>query len=282
MIQFSTDGPIEVAKDAATIIVYRKKTDLQIFMVKRSARSKFMASAMVFPGGRLDEGDLDEAWKDVVDLSAVCAGVQMGETDGHRARALMVAAVRETFEEAGLLITSANTVNALESNRLELARQALNGKTSNFIDIIKDLGVDIALSELRFVAHWITPKIEKRRFDARFFAAQAPHGQLGCHDDHETTASEWLSPREALERYAAGTIELAPPTLRILLEIDADPSWLLSDRHHIPNPIQPQLNADDGELHLLLPGDPQFKPPGKEMNRISRIDDRWVSIGRGA
>ena len=93
MIQFSTGGPIEAAKDAATIIVYRQITDLEIFMVKRSARSKFMASAMVFPGGRVDDADLHEAWTDVVDLSAANAGVQMGATDANRARGLMIAAI---------------------------------------------------------------------------------------------------------------------------------------------------------------------------------------------
>ena len=165
---------------------------------------------------------------------------------------------------------------------MERARNALNSKEAEFLDIIQGLGVSLALSELRFVAHWITPKIEKRRFNARFFATQAPAGQLGRHDEHETTASEWLSPRVAFERYAKGMIELAPPTLRILMEIEMDPSWLLADNQRIPSPIQPQLNADDGDLHLLLPGDPQFEPPGNEPNRISRIDDRWVSIGRGA
>ena len=119
MIQFSTGGPVEAAKDAATIIVYRQITDLEIFMVKRSARSNFMASAMVFPGGRLDEADLDKAWKDVVDLSAADAGCHMGEADVTRARGLMIAAVRETFEEAGLLITPERTASDLEPDRLD-------------------------------------------------------------------------------------------------------------------------------------------------------------------
>ena len=140
----------------------------------------------------------------------------------------------------------------------------------------------MALGHLTFVAHWITPRVEKRRFNARFFSAQAPVGQIGRHDERETTASAWISAKTALRQYEQGLIELAPPTLRILLEIESDPNWLLGRPSQRPQSIQPQLNTDDGQLHLLLPGDPQFDPPGPETNRISRIEDRWVSFGRGA
>ena len=97
MIQFSNDGPIEDAKDAATIIVYRERAELEIFMVKRNARSKFMANAMVFPGGRLEQDDQDSGWSSLVDTSQTIA-TRMDEDEPDRARTLMVAAIRRRLK----------------------------------------------------------------------------------------------------------------------------------------------------------------------------------------
>jgi len=283
MIELSTDGPIETPKDAATIVVYRRTPSIEIFMVKRHARSRFMANAMVFPGGRLEADDCHERWDSHVDVSPSEAAQIMHQDDPALARGLMVAAVRETFEEAGLLLTtSQGRISETQIASFAKARDQLNDGKRSFVDLVADLDIVLSLKALRFVAHWITPAIEKRRFDARFFAIEAPDGQLGAHDQRETTASAWLSPTDALNRYQEGTIELAPPTLRILLECARKPNWLAKTHHDRPMPIQPQLHSENGCLHLLLPGDPKFDPPGVAANRVSLVEGRWVSTGRGA
>ncbi|MEE2786480.1 MAG: hypothetical protein VX589_04010 [Myxococcota bacterium] len=283
MIQLADDGQVAEPQDAATVIVYRRHPELQIFMVKRHARSKFMANAMVFPGGRLESTDLDESWSDHLDITGEEAAHRLNEADIPKARGLLIAAIRETFEEAAILLMQQTEKSPpLDAPTLLGARDELNQRTATFLSQVKGWHLRLSTEALTYVSRWRTPAIEKRRYDARFFSIECPPNQSGQHDDLETTSSDWLSPDTALEQYSDGRIELAPPTLRILLTCATDPRWLWRPRATPITAIEPQARLDDGQLHLVLPGDPAFEPSGSTPNRVSRIHDRWVSVGTGA
>lgn len=147
-------------------------------------------------------------------------------------------------------------------------RDALNEKRRSFAEILETEDLTLTLSALAFHAWWVTPPIEPRRFDTRFFHAEIPHGQTPIHDARETTAGEWLSPHAALAGYTEGTLELAPPTLRILLDfLENTPPTLTR--------IEPQPKLEGKEIHLLLPGDAEFNPPGQSRNRIVMRNGKW-------
>lgn len=280
-------------RDATTVLLLRPAQGqgpdpFEIFMVRRTSKAAFMASAMVFPGGRLDPADADDRLAARCDLSRDEAARRMGMDDGRRALALLLAGVRETFEEAGLLLArradgSPPGDDPASKARLAAHRDALNAREATLLDVAEAEDLHIEVERLGYYTRWITPPIESRRFDTRFLIARAPAGQRGAHDEVEVTASAWMSPRAALAGYDAGALQLFPPTLRVLLELARQPS--VEDALEItsiPEPILPQPRVDDGRLVLLLPGDPAFDPPGDAVNRIALRDGRWISTGRGA
>lgn len=283
-------------RDAATVLLLRAPGEtgaggpFEIFMVRRTGRAAFMANAMVFPGGRLDDADLDDALAARCSLDRAAAAGRLGLDDGARALGLLIAGVRETFEEAGVLLAHRGDGRLLdltapaEAERFRRHRDALNAGERSLLDLVLAEDLVLAVDRLGFHAHWITPPIESRRYDTRFLVTEAPAGQRPLHDTVETTASGWLSPAAALEQYESGGIELAPPTLRILLELarHADvPAVLAARAESPPLPHQPQPLSEGKELHLLLPGDPAYDPPGAARNRIILRNGRWVSEGRG-
>lgn len=277
----TTDKPAPI-RDAATIIVYRTAPANQIFMVRRHSKAAFMANAMVFPGGRLDEADSDPRWLEQVDAHS-----HIGDNGDGVSWPLYVAAIRETFEEAGVLLARCDENPVTPDSELGRfvfgeGRRELNSGTISFLELCRSYQLKLSLSRLRYFSRWITPSIEKRRFDARFFSAPVPPLQTPLHDEKETTHGAWLGPAEALSLYDKNQIQLAPPTLRILLELAADWSAIGRAAHGVSVPMAPQAIPEGDELHLVLPGDPQYVPPGSERNRITLREGRWVSVGRGA
>lgn len=279
---------VPTPRDAATVLLLRGETDFEIFMVRRGARAQFMANAMVFPGGRLDDADHAPAIARRCALDPARAAALLGDENGHRALALLVAAVRETFEEAGVLLARRDDQlltldDPHDAARFQAHRDALNAKETSLAEILDAEDLTLAVDAVTYYTRWVTPTVEKRRYDARFLMTRAPSGQRPLHDAHETTASEWLSPRAALAAYAAREIQLAPPTLRILRELARVDSATDAMKLGPPlQPIQPQPLFEDGVLHLLLPGDPQFDPPGKHPNRVTLRDGHWDTVGEGA
>ncbi len=276
-------------RDATTVLLLRpaQAEPFEIFMVRRTAKAAFMASAMVFPGGRVDAADADDRLAARCDLSRADAAARMGMDDGRAALALMLAGVRETFEEAGLLLARGargplDFADAGLRARLEKHRDALNAYETTLVEVAEAEDLRPEVERLAFYARWITPPIESRRFDARFLIARAPAGQRGAHDAVETTASAWLGPKAALAGYDCGALQLAPPTLRVLLELArAESLEAALAIEGIPAPVQPQPRMQGGGLALVLPGDPEFDPPGSTPNRITMRDGRWHSTGRG-
>ncbi|MBS0337978.1 MAG: MBL fold metallo-hydrolase [Proteobacteria bacterium] len=211
-----------VPRPAATLILLRDgDAGPEIFMLKRSPSAAFVANAYVFPGGGLDAAD-HKALDRVSGLTEAEANRRLGVDAG--GLAYWVAAVRECFEEAGILIATRESGEPLEpghADALAVHREAVNAGTLAFGDLLARERLAIPAERIAYFSHWITAPGRPRRFSARFFVARAPHGQHGSHDDSETVASEWVRPHVALERCAKGEIELVHPTRISLTELAA-------------------------------------------------------------
>jgi 8-oxo-dGTP pyrophosphatase MutT (NUDIX family) len=244
------DKPIT---DASTVIVLREADGvLETFMLCRHQQSGFMGGAHVFPGGKVDPEDSDERWLDRVDRSAEEITERLGETEPSRGLGLLVAGVRETFEEAGVLLAS-----MAQSADLAEARRQLHGGAA-FIDVADAIDVRIDAVALAPYARWVTPKMESRRFDTRFYIAVIPEGQAASHDGSETTSAVWLRPSQALEDMIAGKIKLAPPTVRTLqwLAQFNDARSVIDDAlSRRPPLVRPRLVTGKDGWFLALPGD---------------------------
>lgn len=287
---------------AATVILIRDREDgpYEVFLMRRSRNQSFMGGAFVFPGGRLEEGDCEP------DLLQFFSSGASGDGDGFFsgrledpgleeavARGLHCAAVRETFEEAGILLAvdesgrCPDLRSPEEKARFAEARKALSRGDLNFKALAARERLRIAPDLLIPYAHWITPQIDSKRFDTRFFLALLPEGQSPIHDEAELTASVWLTPEAALAENAAGRIVLMPPTLKTLHELlafrkTADLlAWAAARPLH---PILPQFfQTEKGGIGLRLPFDPdytipEFKLPPRpgEPSRLLNLNNIWT------
>jgi 8-oxo-dGTP pyrophosphatase MutT (NUDIX family) len=226
---------------------------LQTFMVCRHQQSGFMGGAHVFPGGKVDPSDMDAQWSDKIGLPLQQLAARLGETDPRLALGLIVAAIRETFEEAGVLVARAKANADLAAARDELHRGA------SFSELAGSLRIEIDAAALSPYARWITPEMESSRFDTRFFIAVLPEGQNASHDGNETTSATWIRPAEALERMRRGEIKLAPPTVRTLQWLTGfdDAASVIADAlSRRPPLVRPRIVMADGSWFLALPGDP--------------------------
>jgi 8-oxo-dGTP pyrophosphatase MutT (NUDIX family) len=203
----------------------------EIFLMRRGSNQAFMGGAHVFPGGRLDGTDRDP------ELAGFTGGFGPAEAKGllqqedlpaAAALGLFMAAIRETFEEAGILLArdhrSSEVVDLSDRGtaaRFSAYRLELHASRMTLADLARREGLLYAPDLLTPYARWITPADEygSRRFDARFFLAKLPEGQLAAHDRMELTDSRWLTPAAALKDHAAGRIVLMPPTLKTVEEL---------------------------------------------------------------
>jgi 8-oxo-dGTP pyrophosphatase MutT (NUDIX family) len=210
---------IVAPRPASTILLLRDAADrneIEVFMMVRHYEIDFNSGALVFPGGSVDKGD-----KEIIANPALYAG---GEGLDENALSFRIAAIRETFEESGILLArpkgSKALVDAKRTSEIEAANRAAlcDGKIS-FLKVLTDNGMLLALDELVPYAHWVTPEGMPKRFDTWFFLAAAPPDQLGAHDGKESTDSIWVSPREALEGGETGRFKLPFPTTRNLIKL---------------------------------------------------------------
>lgn len=250
-----SDAPV---RDAATVVMLRDGTGgLEVFLLKRHGLSDVLGGAYVFPGGKVDREDanLDMSAHLDVPAHALCALLGEPAQDELAAAALHVAAVREAFEEAGVLY--ALGVDAAGARRaLALMRE---GRA--FDEVLALMGLRLAVSRLQPWSRWITPSVGgvmRKRFDTRFFVATVPEGQLARHDDHEAIDSEWLAPRAALQRYWEGLIELAPPQIMSLAHLarHASVCSVMDQARQRPPPvILPEPFEHEGGRVICYPGD---------------------------
>ena len=215
-------------RDGATVLLARDgdhpEAPLEVFMLERHPSTAF-GRVHVFPGGVVDpcDGDhaLDERCPGLTDAEA---SAQLGVAAG--GRAFWVAVVREAFEEAGVLLAHSPTGGYVRFDdhpdvqaRFDAHRRALHAGGRTLLEILAEEDLTLALHEVRYFAHWITPEGEPKRFDTRFFVARAPEGQAYAHDDGELIGSQWGRPRDALERYRAGDFAMIGPTIESLRDI---------------------------------------------------------------
>ncbi len=179
---------------AATILIVRDgESGLEVFMVKRHHQIDFVAGALVFPGGKVSKGDFDAGLQDVTD------GVADWTT---QMRAMGAAAIREAFEESGILFAREpgreELISAERADALSHYRHALEKNELTLHDMLKAENLRLACDRLVRFAHWITPEMMPKRFDTQFFLAAAPRGHTGKHDGRESVDSIWIGPEEAI------------------------------------------------------------------------------------
>jgi 8-oxo-dGTP pyrophosphatase MutT (NUDIX family) len=210
---------IVAPRPASTILLLRdnaQKREIEVFMMVRHHQIEFNSGALVFPGGSVDNND-----REIIARPALYSG---GEGLDAAALGFRVAAIRETFEESGILLArstgSRSLIDAKRAGEIaSINRAALNERKTTFLDVLTGNGLVLALDLLMPYAHWITPEGMPKRFDTWFFLAAAPGDQLGAHDGKESTDSIWVSPREAVEGGENGRFKLPFPTTRNLIRL---------------------------------------------------------------
>jgi 8-oxo-dGTP pyrophosphatase MutT (NUDIX family) len=247
-----------VPRNAATVMLLRSGADgrLEVYMLRRKPSMAFAPGAFVFPGGSVDPRDADEevAW---TGPSAREWG-RIFDAPPELARALVCAAVRETFEESGVLLAgeSADSVVAdTTSDGWEADRQALLDHSVSLADLLHRRGLVLRADLLRPWSRWITPVIEPRRFDTRFFAAELPAGQRTRDVGGEASAVAWISPGDALAAARRGELSLFPPTAVTLSELTAcgDLDTVLTGPREVA-PLIPEVQVREGAVWLTVPG----------------------------
>ena len=209
-------------KQAATVILVREGNgEVQVFLLRRSGRSGFFPSTYVFPGGTVDSEDLNaELWREHGDMdpAAICRSLG-GELSMEEAIAYGVTAIRETFEEAGLLLAVKNDGAGSYQNGFRDRRMNAGLEKGWLREVVASGSWTLAFSRLARWAHWITPELMSHRFDTRFFLAFVPPGQECTPDTRETTHGIWVTPAQGLAGNLGGEIPLSPPTLVTLQEL---------------------------------------------------------------
>jgi 8-oxo-dGTP pyrophosphatase MutT (NUDIX family) len=208
--------PAVIPRPAATLVLLRPgRPDPEVLMLQRTQTAAFLGGAYVFPGGSLDPADADaRIGRRVFGLSDDQANARLKLEYG--ALAYYAAAVRECFEEAGILLLCDAAGKLIGA---EQAASLMHRRADAFADLLEEEQLYIPAHALAYFGHWITPAGRTRRFDARFFVALAPDAQAGSHDRNETVHHQWISAREALERYRRKEIELVDVTRHILTDL---------------------------------------------------------------
>jgi 8-oxo-dGTP pyrophosphatase MutT (NUDIX family) len=241
---------------------------VETLLVKRHGRSRFAGGDHVFPGGKVEAGDMPP------DAEAFCRGLGLeaaarrlgGRVSADDALGFWVGAIREAFEEVGLLLAYRPDGSLLRFDRDNAARfrehrTACQASNRAFFDLLRAEGLTLATDRQVYFAHWITPEENPVRFDTRFFAAPAPPGQEAEPDGAEIVEARWLAPAEALAVRQRGEISLRTPTvknLELLAEGETTETLLAAlARREVPT-IRPRVLTVDGTPVPVLPGDPRW------------------------
>lgn len=263
------------AKDASTVVLMRDTAaGAEVYLLNRHTGMEFAGGYSVFPGGGVDPRDFDHEigwagpepaeWARVLDCNVP------------RARALVCAAVRETFEESGILLagpTSQTVIASTTGDDWEADRQALEARKLSFTEFLMRRNLVLRTDLLRFWGRWVTPDIEPKRYDTRFFVAALPSGQETRDVSTESDGVAWMRPAQAIAAADQGEIALMPPTYCTCLEIAehfTSAGALDAATRRSMEPVRPELVfAPDGTGYLELP------------DRLVELGERWGSTGDG-
>ena len=260
-----------IPKKAATVIILREKRPdgFEVFLLRRHEKSSFMGGNYVYPGGRVDRGD------GTLKIDPLCRGITPEETHQifgepippEESFAHWIAGIRELFEESGVLLAYDQKGNLfhpkdnMERRRFSNYRALIQKRELTLYQLAQDERLLLALDQLHYYAHWITPGARSIRFDTRFFLARHPRGQEASHDRMETIAGLWLTPQQALAENLEGEVVLSPPTLKTLEDLSRFKSigdLLDSLKKASIRPILPILTKIADEPFILFPWDPEY------------------------
>jgi 8-oxo-dGTP pyrophosphatase MutT (NUDIX family) len=297
-------------KKAATVILLRDKEPegFEVFLLKRHEKSSFMGGNFVYPGGRVDRNDGS------LEICSLSRGMTFEEArkilggtfSPEESFAHWIAGIRELFEEAGVLLAYDQKGKLLqlrnqdEREQFLHYRELLQKDKINICEMAQKESLQFALDQIYYYAHWITPEARSERFDTRFFVARYPLGQEASHDQKETTAGAWLTPRKALEENLTGDVILSPPTLKTLEDLSRFRSIediLRSLKSEDIQPILPILTKVSDYPLLIFPWDPEYdlfkrgeipipmnhglpSQPGDDTTRLILKEGRWLPYCR--
>ncbi|HMO27939.1 NUDIX hydrolase [Enterovirga sp.] len=233
---------------SATVLLLRDLPRFEVLMVRRHRQIEFASGALVFPGGKLEESDRDAGW-----ARHVAGGEGLSDIE----RALRICAVREAFEESGILLVGRGpeAAEAVEA-RAAAGREEVAAGRVGFREFVAELGLKLDLSAMTPFAHWITPSPMRKRFDTRFYLSAAPPDQVAACDGCETVDAEWVPPAEALRLGEAGERTIVFPTrlnLRLLAASTSITEALASAASRPVQPITPEVTRIDGHDMVSIP-----------------------------
>ncbi len=243
--------PPVVPVAAATILMLRDgPTGLEVFMVVRHHQIDFASGALVFPGGKIDPGDYE--------ARDYCTHT---ENVNNEDLALKVGAIREAFEECGILLArdeSEELIDGTRLSQLEGLRAQLNSNEISIADFLRGENMILACDLLQHFAHWITPAMMPKRFNTHFYLAKAPEDHVAMHDGHESVDSIWISPQDVLERGKEGKFTLILPTrlnVEMLGQSKSVEEAMNMARDRTIVTVEPWTENRDGVKYLCIPSD---------------------------
>ncbi len=274
-------------RDAATVLIVRDGDEgLEVFMLRRNLRSDFVGGAYVFPGGAVDPPDRS------LDLEHWCRGrsdaeasTRLGVDSG--GLAFWVAAIRESFEESGVLLAYGSDGELVRlddpgtAERFVGHRRAVDEGERSLLSVCAEEDLRLAVDTMWYFGHWITPEGAPRRYDTRFFLAAAPTAQTPVHDDREVIANLWIRPADALARHAAGELAMLPPTIASLRALEpsttaVDALAAAAEMVDVPT-VQPRVIMDEGGVRIVMPGDHEWDDGyrgDRSLGTWPSVDDR--------
>ena len=282
-MELNTETITTPPADAATVVLLRDTAEgLQVLLLRRHQASNVLGGAYVFPGGKLDAADQHPDVLSRLSQGSDQLRARLAEPDllPTHAAGLFVAAIREAFEECRVLLGQA------ENGQADLAAlQASLSAGQTWREALQTHALQLQTQALVPWTRWITPKqasVTNKRFDTRFFITQVPSDQTARHDEHETTETLWIGPREALLRYWNREIELAPPQIMSLVHLSRHPdaqSVLTEAAKRQPPVVEPEPFDQDGIRTICYPGDPRhsvaqaaFPGPSRLMFKNKRFE----------
>lgn len=259
--------PPATPKDAATVMLVRDaEPGIEVFLQRRVMGMAFAGGMTVFPGGGVDRRDADTslAWHG----PPPAWWASRFACDVGLARALVCAAVRETFEESGVLLAGPSEDTVVSDVRpFAEARAQLVGRELSLAGFLAEAGLVLRADLLWPWSNWVTPVEETRRFDARFFLARVPSGQVPDGHTSEAAETRWGRPTETLDEWKAGTVGLLPPTWTTLAELEECTSVAdAMSRERTIEKLMPRVARDGDVLRIVLPGDPGYETASSHLD----------------
>lgn len=284
-----SNSEIAAPKDAATVILVREKNKkpFELYLMRRHRKQSFMGGAYVFPGGALDAADCDaDLTQHMKGISLEDAVNQLNESDTPQEKVLGLyfTAVRETFEEAGVLLADIedDAINGNFTDHFNGYREQIHDGKLSLKEFAARENILYAMDLLIPYSRWITPEVESKRFDTRFFLAKKPKNQNPEHDRIELVDSLWITPEEALEKNARKEIMLMPPTLKTIEELSSyssiDELFDFVSASKV-EPILPQAFQAETGFGVMLPHDPEYVIEAYKQPPREDDPSRVVNVG---